>query len=147
MIQTAGRAARHIGGECVLFCDKITDSIQALIDITSYRRERQQAHNEKYGITPMSVKRAIQSSLHTHENAEKAEASKVAEDTPIYDKERIISELEAEMREASSRLEFELAGHLRDQIIALKAEPANYNRQRVEYPKVRRGGGRKKGKV
>lgn len=139
MIQTAGRAARHIGGECVLFCDKITDSIQALIDITAYRRERQQAHNEAHGITPMSVKRAIQSSLHTYENAEKSSTLSVAENSAIYDKPRVIAELEAEMREASSRLEFELAGHLRDQIIALKSEPATPTRQPVKYPAGKRG--------
>jgi len=139
MIQTAGRAARHIGGECVLFCNKITDSIQALIDITAYRRERQQAHNEAHGITPMSVKRAIQSSLHTYENAEKSSTLSVAENSAIYDKPRVIAELEAEMREASSRLEFELAGHLRDQIIALKSEPATPTRQPVKYPAGKRG--------
>ena len=142
MIQTAGRAARHIGGECVLFCDKVTDSIQALIDVTAYRRERQQAHNEKYGIIPQSVKRAIQSSLHTYENADQADTSKVAEDSPTYDKTRIIAQLETEMREASSRLEFELAGHLRDQITVLKSEPATYTRQPVKYPTGRKGGKR-----
>ena len=144
MIQTAGRAARHIGGECVLFCDKITDSIQALIDITAYRRERQQAHNEKHGITPLSVKRTLQASLHTHENSEKPDNSKVAEDPETYDKARVIAELESEMREASSRLEFELAGHLRDQIITLKSTPAEHTRLPTKYPSAKRGGSRKR---
>ena len=144
MIQTAGRAARHIGGECVLFCDKITDSIQALIDITKYRRERQQAHNEEHGITPLSVKRAIQTSLHTHENSEKTDTSRVAEDPETYDKARVIAELETEMREASSRLEFELAGHLRDQIISLKSTAAEHTRLPTKYPSAKRGGGRKR---
>ncbi len=120
LIQTAGRAARHIDGECVLFCDQVTDSIQALLNITEYRRARQQAHNEEHGITPQSVKRALQQSLHTHEKereqADLLNRSLVAEDEETYDKLRVIAELEEEMREASSRLEFERAAHLRDQI-------------------------------
>ncbi len=143
MIQTAGRAARHIGGECVLFCDKVTDSIQALIDVTEYRRARQQAHNEEHGITPQSVKRALQASLHTHENAKQAadqlNQSMVADDSTTYDKLRVIAELEEEMREASSRLEFELAAHLRDQIAALKNESPTSVQKPVSYPAGRRG--------
>lgn len=125
LIQTAGRAARHLSGECVLFCDTVTDSIQRLIDVTEYRRARQLAHNEAHGITPVGVKRALQESLHTHEkereHAEKLNSSMVADDVETYDKLRVIAELEEEMREASSRLEFERAAHLRDQIAALKA--------------------------
>jgi excinuclease ABC subunit B len=147
MIQTAGRAARHIGGECVLFCDKITDSIQALIDITEYRRGRQQAHNEKHGITPQSVKRALQQSLHTHEKGREAaeilNRSMVAEDSETYDKLRVISELEEEMREASSRLEFERAGHLRDQIASLKNGNPPPDAKPVKYPTGKKGRARK----
>ncbi len=147
MIQTAGRAARHIGGECVLFCDKITDSIQALIDITAYRRARQQAHNEAHGITPQSVKRALQHSLHTHEKereqAEKLNSSMVADDVQTYDKLRVISELEEEMRDASSRLEFERAAHLRDQIAALKNDTPAPAMKSVKYPAGKKGRSRK----
>lgn len=125
LIQTAGRAARHVQGECVLFCDQITASIQRLLDVTEYRRRRQLAHNEAYGITPQSVKRAVQQSLQAHERtvagAEILNASLVAEDEETYDKIKVLAELEEEMREASSRLEFERAAHLRDQIQALKA--------------------------
>jgi excinuclease ABC subunit B len=147
MIQTAGRAARHIGGECVLFCDKVTDSIQALIDVTEYRRARQQAHNEEHGITPQSVKRALQHSLHTHEYAkehgDKLNQSLVAEDEATYDKLRVIAELEEEMREASSRLEFELAAHLRDQIAALKNDTPAPPARAVKYPAGKKGRSRR----
>ncbi|RYD47027.1 MAG: excinuclease ABC subunit B, partial [Verrucomicrobiaceae bacterium] len=152
MIQTAGRAARHIGGECVLFCDKITDSIQALIDVTEYRRNRQQAHNEAHGITPQSVKRALQASLHTHEYAKEAgdklNSSLVAEDTESYDKLRVIAELEEEMREASSRLEFERAAHLRDQIKALKGDSPSLatSQQPLKYPAKKKGRGAPRGR-
>jgi excinuclease ABC subunit B len=149
LIQTAGRAARHIGGECVLFCDKVTDSIQTLIDVTEYRRTRQQAHNEEHGITPQSVKRALQESLHTHEkereHADKLNRSIVAEDETTYDRIRVIAELEEEMREASGKLEFERAAHLRDQILALKSErPAATAEpsKKIRYPAGRRAGKR-----
>jgi excinuclease ABC subunit B len=138
LIQTAGRAARHITGECVLFCDKVTDSIQSLLDVSDDRRKRQQEHNEAHGITPQGVKRALQHSLQTQENdreqGELINRSLVAEDEETYDKLRVIAELEEEMREASSRLEFERAAHLRDQIAELKQTPADTPPQPVKYP-------------
>ncbi len=147
MIQTAGRAARHIGGECVLFCDKVTDSIQALIDITAYRRTRQQAHNEQHGIIPQSVKRPLQHSLHTHEKerelAEDLNNSKVSESPETYDKTRVIAELEEQMREASSRLEFERAAHLRDQIKALQNNTPAPPPKSVKYPAAKKSRSRK----
>jgi excinuclease ABC subunit B len=138
LIQTAGRAARHLGGECVLFCDVVTDSIQTLLNITEYRRTRQTEHNEAHGITPQSVKRALQQSLHTHEkeleHAENLNRSLVADDVQTYDKLRVIAEMEEEMREASSRLEFERAAHLRDQIAALKNPGTTTPMKSVKYP-------------
>ena len=65
LIQTAGRAARHINGEVVLFADTITQSMEALISISEYRRAKQMEYNEKHGITPQTVRRAVQESLHT----------------------------------------------------------------------------------
>jgi excinuclease ABC subunit B len=140
LIQTAGRAARHVNGECVLFADVVTDSIQTLINVTEYRRSRQIAHNEKHGITPQSVKRSVQQSLHTYEkggeHADKLNASLVAEDETAYDKLRVIAELEQEMRESSSKLEFERAAHLRDQIASLKnATPQMPKQEKVRYAK------------
>ncbi|MEM9079869.1 MAG: excinuclease ABC subunit UvrB, partial [Verrucomicrobiota bacterium] len=124
LIQTAGRAARHVNGECVLFCDQVTDSIQRLIDVTEYRREKQMAHNEKHGITPKSVVRAVQQSLNSYEEnsikGQKLNAKMVAEDEMIYNATEVLRELEAEMQEAASKLEFERAAHLRDQIKQLK---------------------------
>jgi excinuclease ABC subunit B len=128
----------------VLFCDKVTDSIQALIDITAYRRGRQLAHNEAHGITPQGVKRALQHSLHTHEKereqADQLNRAMVADDVATYDQIQVIGELEEEMRECSARLEFERAAHLRDQIAALKSNSTPAPAQSVQYPK---GKGRK----
>lgn len=134
LIQTAGRAARHVNGECVLFCDQITESIQCLIDVTEYRRKVQQEHNELHGITPKSVQRAVQKSLHDREAS--AEAGKemttslVAENEMVYNAVEVIREMEEEMQKASAKLDFEKAAHLRDQIkelqkrAGLEKEPA-----------------------
>jgi excinuclease ABC subunit B len=147
LIQTAGRAARHLSGECVLFCDKVTDSIQALLDTTAYRRSRQQAHNEAHGITPQSVKRPVQESLQTHEFANSAtDGAFVAEDESIYDKHRSIAELEEQMRTASARLEFERAAHLRDQIAALKGQTDEISKpspKALKYPSARKSAKRR----
>ncbi|WP_319800696.1 excinuclease ABC subunit UvrB [Luteolibacter rhizosphaerae] len=146
LIQTAGRAARHLNGQCVLFCDEVTDSIQRLIDVTEYRRSRQMEHNEKHGITPQSVKRAVQESLQLYSNqrdsADKLNRSMVAEDEEAYDKVRVLAELEREMLDASAKLEFERAAHLRDQIAALKSgtPAAAAPRDKVSYPKKGRAG-------
>jgi excinuclease ABC subunit B len=104
----------------------VTDSIQRLLDVTEYRRERQEKYNEEHNITPQGVKRAVQESLHVYseqrDEAERLSTSLVAEDEESYDKLRVIAELEEEMREAASKLEFERAAHLRDQVRALRKE-------------------------
>lgn len=133
LVQTAGRAARHISGECVLFCDVVTDSIQALLAISDYRRQRQQEHNAAHGITPRSVIRGAQQSLQTQETGEDANAAIVADSVETYDKVRVIAELEEEMREAASRLEYERAAHLRDQINTLKNPSALPEKKPVVY--------------
>ena len=124
LIQTAGRAARHVNGECVLFCDTVTDSIQRLLDVTEFRRTVQREHNAKHGITPTSVKRAVQKSLHdrgvTSKIGQEMNASLVAEDEMVYNAVEVIREMEEEMQKASAKLEFEKAAHLRDQIKELK---------------------------
>ncbi len=126
LIQTAGRAARHINGHCVLFCDVVTDSIKKLLAVTDDRRARQQKHNKEHGITPKSVVRAVQKSLQEY-NAKNASADKVnvsvfGESEAIYNVAQVIAELEKEMAEAAAKLEFEKAAHLRDQIKTLKEQ-------------------------
>ncbi|HPA18282.1 MAG TPA: excinuclease ABC subunit UvrB [Verrucomicrobiae bacterium] len=116
LIQTAGRAARHIGGEVVLYADTMTDSIRKLIETTKYRREAQTRYNEENGITPESVKRAEQESLHTVAAARQLEESIAGERGADFDAAAFIEELEREMREASENLEYEKAALLRDQI-------------------------------
>ncbi len=118
LIQTAGRAARHVNGEVVLFADKITGSIRDLLEVTEDRRRRQMDHNREHGITPHSVKRPVQESLRVILEGEDAESARVQEQ-PL-DVTSLIKELEGEMKEASKKLEYERAALLRDQIMELK---------------------------
>jgi excinuclease ABC subunit B len=121
LVQTSGRAARHEKGRVIFYADNITDSIRRTMEITNYRREKQIAYNREHGITPRSVKRAAQASLHTYDGTarEDEDALAVAESDP-GEVAAVIAELENEMTEAAARLEFERAALLRDQINALK---------------------------
>jgi excinuclease ABC subunit B len=120
LIQTAGRAARHVNGEVILFADSMTESIQRLIAITEYRRAKQMEHNEANGITPTSVRRAVQESLHTILRGRDLEQSIVRETGADLDLTEVLRELEAEMQVAAANLEYERAALLRDQINELK---------------------------
>ena len=120
LIQTAGRAARHVNGEVVLFADVITESIQRLVAITEYRRTKQSGYNELHGITPKSVRRAVQESLHTMLRGKQLEESIVRESGGDFDLTEVLRELEEEMQLAAANLEYERAALLRDQILELK---------------------------
>ena len=121
LIQTAGRAARHINGEVVLFADTVTQSMQALISISDYRRTKQMEYNEKHGITPTTVKRAIQESLHTILRGREIAASVIQESGGDFNLTELLRELDDEMQSASANLEFERAALLRDQIMEVKS--------------------------
>ena len=143
LIQTAGRAARHINGEVVLFADQITNSMQRLLDVSEYRRACQLAYNEEHGITPKSVKRAVQESLHVILKAREVEQGIVRETPSDFDLNELIRELERDMTAAAASLEYERAALLRDQITELKSgsgvskiEP---RRNRMKYPIARKG--------
>ena len=141
LIQTAGRAARHINGEVVLFADQVTVSMQKLLDVSEYRRARQLAYNEEHNITPKSVRRAVQASLHVILKAREVEQGIVHESPSDFDLNELIRELERDMASAAASLEYERAALLRDQITELKSgsgvakiEP----RTRMKYPTGRR---------
>ena len=120
LIQTAGRAARHINGEVVLFADQVTQSMEALMSISDYRRTKQMEYNEKHGITPKTVRRAVQESLHTILRGREIAASVIQEAGGDFNVTELLRELEDEMQRASANLEFERAALLRDQIMEVK---------------------------
>ncbi len=121
LIQTAGRAARHVNGEVVLFADVVTKSMEALMSISEYRRAKQMDYNEKHGITPQTVRRAVQESLHTILRGREIESSVIREAGGDFNLTELLRELEEEMQHASANLEFERAALLRDQIMEVKS--------------------------
>lgn len=137
LIQTVGRAARHVHGEAVLFADVVTDSIQNLINITEYRRRVQSEHNAAHGIVPRTVSRGDQGSLRIYQRGKEVENTLVAELGEDIDTLTVIRELEEEMQEAASRLEFERAALIRDQINQLKEKagekPLEVKRKKTLY--------------
>lgn len=125
LIQTIGRAARNSEGRVIMYADKMTDSMTAAIRETERRRQIQMEYNEKHGITPQTIKKAVR---------EVIEATKVAEEKADYlphadfkkmpkkDRVAVIERMEEEMKEAARNLMFERAAELRDLILELKAE-------------------------
>jgi len=120
LVQTAGRAARHLNGHVILYADKKTRSICEFLRICEYRRNRQIAHNEKYGITPQSVSRPIEERLGDRFGGKQGNASTLRESVNDLDVVETIRDLEKEMIEAAEKLEFEKAALLRDQVSELK---------------------------
>ncbi len=138
LIQTAGRAARHINAEVVLYADVMTDSIKKFIATTEYRRSKQLAYNQEHHITPKSVKRELQLSLSELTKAREVEASVVRESPGGYQTAELLRELEAEMLEAAENLQFEKAAILRDQIAELKTEGTPEAHSGATAPTVKR---------
>jgi excinuclease ABC subunit B len=127
LIQTMGRAARHIEGRAILYADNMTDSMRRAIDETDRRRAIQRAYNEENGITPQSVISAVDMGLAQILKAEYGdvmveEAAGMPEFTSQADVDRYIAQLETEMREAAKKFEFEKAAKLRDTIKELRGK-------------------------
>ncbi|MHB9057261.1 MAG: excinuclease ABC subunit UvrB [Bacillota bacterium] len=124
LIQTIGRAARNVEGKVIMYADVVTDSMRRAIDETDRRRALQVAHNEKHGITPETVKKAVRDVIEV--------APKAAEVKSVYEvgfdpsklgrreREKLIEALRKEMKEAAKRLEFERAADLRDAITEIE---------------------------
>src|ERR1700736_624039 len=148
LIQTAGRAARHVNGEVVLFADQVTQSMEALMSISEYRRVKQMEYNEKHGITPQTVRRAVQESLHTILRGREIESSVIRETGGDFSVTELLRELEEEMQRASANLEFERAALLRDQIMEVKSgsgiDKIEPKRRPIKYT---RNSGRRRSRV
>ncbi|MCU1250918.1 MAG: excinuclease subunit [Edaphobacter sp.] len=126
LIQTIGRAARHIEGRAILYADKMTDSMQRAIDETNRRREKQEAYNEENGITPQSIIRPLEMGLAGILKADYADLTDEAEGMPDFvtqqELDTYIGKLESDMREAAKKFEFEKAAKLRDTVKELRTK-------------------------
>ena len=120
LIQTMGRGARNENGRVILFAKRITDSMQFAIDETNRRREIQEAHNKKYGITPKSTTRKLDGSLKLEEYDELAWKKEKVEKMPAAERKKILIELNKQMKKASHDLNFEEAIRIRDEIEKIK---------------------------
>jgi excinuclease ABC subunit B len=144
LIQTAGRAARHLHGEVILYADVKTDSIQRFLAVADYRRQKQLAYNQEHNITPRSVTRAVEESLASYRQTNEKANAFLNESGVDIDLNETIKELEQEMMAAANNLEFEKAALLRDQIRELKrniegSKPVSTSKEsapsRVSYSK------------
>jgi len=121
LIQTSGRAARNVNGEVILYADTMTKSIRKAMAETERRRKIQEAYNTERGITPETVKSQIKDILGSIYEADYLTPELVAEEAAEYDlTEQSVRDLEAEMKEAAKRLDFERAAEIRDRIKAIR---------------------------
>jgi excinuclease ABC subunit B len=126
LIQTVGRAARHISGRAILYADRMTGSMQRAIDETSRRRTIQREHNVEHGITPRSVSKSVdQVRLITRVADARTERTpaveRLAPRAPEGDVAALIARLEKEMKDAAAALDFETAARLRDELFDVRA--------------------------
>jgi len=125
LIQTMGRAARHIEGRAILYADHVTDSMRRAMDETDRRRTVQRAFNEEHGITPQSIISSVDMGLAQilkaeYGDVEMEEAAGLPEFTSQAELDAFLAKMETEMREAAKKFEFERAARLRDSIKELK---------------------------
>ncbi|AVX21246.1 Excinuclease ABC subunit B [Carboxydocella sporoproducens DSM 16521] len=127
LIQTIGRAARNANGQAIMYADRITDSMARAIQETNRRRSKQMAYNQAHGIVPQTVRKAVRDVIEATQAVAEA-AAKYGESTGKKKKlnkrevDKLLRQLEKEMKEAARRLEFERAAELRDAILELRAE-------------------------
>ncbi|CAG0966694.1 partial UvrABC system protein B, partial [Gammaproteobacteria bacterium] len=140
LIQTIGRAARHLHGKVIMYADKITDSMRRAIDETNRRRTIQETYNQEHGIEPASIVKAVRDLISNepsaHALAEAREAYVAGGKMPKDELARLIRDLEKDMKQAAKDLEFEKAALLRDQIIELRQQ-LEAKDTRPEWEKLR----------
>ena len=122
LIQTIGRAARNAQGHVIMYGDTVTDSMRIAIDETMRRREIQEKYNEEHGITPQTIKKAVRDLISISKEVAKEEKQleKDPESMSRAELEKLIGEVQKQMKKAASELDFETAAQLRDQMISLK---------------------------
>jgi excinuclease ABC subunit B len=144
LIQTIGRAARHVDGRVIMYADRVTASMERAIKETERRRTIQAQHNEEHGITPQGIRKAIRDlGERLKQVAESRAGYDAGQPIPKEDVAKLIKDLERQMKEAAKAMEFERAALLRDQIYELRATLADASDPNAEIdlaPKTRANG-------
>lgn len=125
LIQTMGRAARHVEGKVIMYADHITDSMKRALEETNRRRRIQMEYNQKHGITPRSVQKAVRDSIRAEappETPERRPRTAAPAALGLLELEALIAALEKDMRAAAAQLDFERAAQLRDEIAELRQQ-------------------------
>jgi len=124
LVQTSGRAARHVNGEVIMYGDAVTGSMRWALDETTRRRAIQEAYNREHGITPLSIQKGIPKAMYEASEADYVTVPIVADPAASYvpreELPALLKTLERQMKDAAKRLDFERAAQLRDQIEGLK---------------------------
>ncbi len=130
LIQTIGRAARNVDGHVIMYADTVTDSMRAAIDETNRRREIQQRYNEEHHITPQSIRKAVRDLISISKTVEKEEMrfAKDPESMNRQELEKLIRDVEKQMRKAAADLNFEAAAELRDKMKELKCTLRDFDK-------------------
>lgn len=137
LIQTVGRAARHVSSQAIMYADTVTDAMKRAIEETNRRREKQVAYNREHGIIPASIVKEVRDLTDRLKVAAEERAEYVVgRRLPKDEMARLIKELEKQMKEAAAQLEFEKAALLRDQIFELRREMQDMDEERPEWQKA-----------
>ncbi|MEC9372289.1 MAG: helicase-related protein, partial [Planctomycetota bacterium] len=151
LIQQMGRAARNVNSRVIMYADKVTAAMQAAIDETERRREKQLAYNAEHNITPQQIRKAIRRGIESILKARQTAREAVAKDEKEFDRDELITMLEADMFTAAESLEFEKAARIRDNVKRLREMPAA-DAQKIRMSDLeddgqpRRPGAKKRGK-
>jgi excinuclease ABC subunit B len=145
LIQTMGRAARHVDGQVIMYADAVTESMRRAIDETNRRRRIQLSHNQEHGIQPEGIRKAIRDLTDRVRRVAEEQAAYRTGPIPKDEIARLVKDLEAQMKAAAKNLEFERAALLRDQIVELRRELVGDEEGLKELAAMRRGAGPSEG--
>jgi excinuclease ABC subunit B len=147
LIQTIGRAARNVEGHVILYGDTLTGSMQKAIDETNRRRALQTAYNEEHGITPASIVKAVYNLERHQAQAVEDTIATIASGLPPDEIQRLVKDLERQMKKAARDLQFERAAELRDRLVALRRDALEYREALPPAAAAEAGLGRPRGRV
>jgi excinuclease ABC subunit B len=147
LIQTIGRAARNVEGHVILYGDTLTGSMQRAIGETNRRRALQTAYNEEHGITPATIVKAVYNLERHQAQAVEDTIATIASGLPPDEIQRLVKDLERQMKKAARDLQFERAAELRDRLVALRRDALEYRESLPPAAAAEAGLGRTRGRV